>query len=328
MIRADFSKCNNLFLSYPKGFSNEYESLVPFYLKLFELIPNDIKLFVIVNNKKAETEIKSIFQHKPNLATILVNYWDEIWLRDCIGQSSDMGILKPIYSPNYCTLGEEKSYFQYLDKLSRRIIKSSINTLVTDIPLIIDGGNFVHNTEKVFLTDKVIEDNQGKNVKQILMDYTGLDAIIVKRSYYDVLGHLDGYMAFKDKDTLFVSEYPNLSYLKQDIKYINNLKSIALDAGFKVISIFDRPIDEPINCICKGKNTRSCLYSARGVYVNYIRFNNYIIMPEYSLPKNSELEYNWTNRKIFESYGFKVLSINCDQLSKLGGSLHCVSFQY
>jgi hypothetical protein len=42
MIRADFSKSTNLFLAYPKGFSNEYESLVPFYDQLIELIPRDI----------------------------------------------------------------------------------------------------------------------------------------------------------------------------------------------------------------------------------------------------------------------------------------------
>jgi len=27
------------------------------------------------------------------------------------------------------------------------------------------------------------------------------------------------------------------------------------------------------------------------------------------------------------NYGFDVLSINCDQLAKFGGSLHCISFQ-
>lgn len=327
MIKADFSKCNNLFLSYPKGFLNEYEALVPFYDKLIELIPWDINLVVIVNTKKVQQEIKAKFSHKTNFETVLINYWDEIWLRDCMGQPSDNGIFKPIYSPNYCTLGGEKKYFQYLDKLSRRIINNSIDAQIIDIPLIIDGGNFVHNTKKVFLTNKVIEDNPGKDVINIIEQYTAMEAIVVERNYYDVMGHIDGYMAFKDEETVFISEYPDLSHLKQDTKYVNMLKSAAENNGFKVIPMFDRPIDEPVKCNCKGKKTRSCLYSARGVYVNYIRLNNYIIMPEYTIPHNSKIEYNWMNKKLLLSYGFDVLTINCDELAKLGGSLHCISFQ-
>lgn len=327
MIKADFSKCNALFLSYPKEFSNEYESLVPFYNDLIELIPNDIPLFVIVNKKKVGNELKAIFSHKSNVQVVPINYWDEIWLRDCMGQPTEAGILKPIYSPNYCTLGKEGKYFQYLDKLSRRIIDQSVGINITDLPLVIDGGNFVHNTKKVFLTNKVIEDNPGKDVEAIIKDYTGLEAIIVERNYYDVMGHIDGYLAFKDENTLFVSEYPELAYLKQDIKYVQMLKSVAEDNGFKVVPMFDRPIDEPIYCNCKGKKTRSCLHSAKGVYVNYIRFNNYIIMPEYTIPKSSKIEYNWMNKKLLHSYGFDVLTINCDQLAKFGGSLHCISFQ-
>jgi agmatine/peptidylarginine deiminase len=327
-MKADFSKCKKLFLSYPRGFKNEYETLVSFYDQLIELIPSDINLVVIVNTKKAEQYIKATFRHKSNLETVIVNYWDEIWLRDCMGLAAADRVIKPIYSPKYCTLSNENKYFEYLNKLVSRILSNTITTNIIDMPLNIDGGNFVHNTKTVFLTEKVIEDNPGKDVRQVIKNYTNLEAIIVDRNYYDVLGHLDGYMAFKDESTLFISEYPNLSYLKQDTKYVKELKLIAENAGFNVVPIFDRPIDEPVHCSCKGKKTRSCLYSARGVYVNYIRFNNYIIMPEYSIPKNSEIEYNWTNRKLFESYGFEVLNINCDLLSKLGGSLHCISFQY
>lgn len=321
MIKADFSKCKKLFLSYPKGFLNEYETLTPFYDGLIELIPEDVNLFLITNTKKVQQELRGKFSHKSNIEIIVINYFDEIWLRDCMGIAADGKILKPIYSPNYCTLSKETKYFQYLNKLVRRFFSDLGMSNIVDVPLSIDGGNFVHNTKKVFLTAKVVEDNPGKDVKRIIKDYTGLDAIIVDRSYYDVLGHIDGYMAFRDEDTLFVSEYPNLPYLKQDIKYVKMLRSVAESNGFKVIPVFDMPIDEPVHCNCKGKKTRSCLYSARGVFVNYIRFNNYIIMPEYTIPQNSSVEYNWMNRKIFESYGFDVLSINCDQLAKFGGSI-------
>jgi hypothetical protein len=69
------------------------------------------------------------------------------------------------------------------------------------------------------MTEKVYEDNPGKDVEKIIKQYTGLDAIVVGRSYYDVIGHTDGYMAFKDKDNIFISEYPTLPHLKRDIEY-------------------------------------------------------------------------------------------------------------
>ncbi|WP_461449787.1 agmatine deiminase family protein [Mucilaginibacter sp.] len=326
-MTADFNKCKYLFLAYPKGFLNEYESLVPFYDQLIELIPKDINLILITSTKKVQQALTTKFRHKSNVEIIIINYFDEIWLRDCMGLTAGDKIFKPNYSPNYCTLKKEAKYYQYINMLTKRILSETFTSQIIEVPLNVDGGNFVHNTKKVFMTEKVYEDNPGKNIEKIIMDYTGLEAIIVNRSYYDVIGHTDGYMAFKDENTVFISEYPNLPYLKKDIEYVNMLKTMAVKNGFDVLPIYDHPIDEPIQCACKREKTRSCLFSATGVYVNYIRFNNYIIMPEYSLPVNSEIEYNWINKKWLESQGFDVLTINCDQLAKFGGSLHCISFQ-
>lgn len=327
MIKADFSKCNYLFLAYPKGFLNEYEILVPFYNELIQLIPRSINLLVITNTKKVQRELTSKFKHKPNLEIIVINYFDEIWLRDCMGVFANDKIFKFNYSPNYCTLSKETKYYRYIDKLAKRFLGEVFTSNIIEIPLNIDGGNFVHNTKKVFMTEKVYEDNPGKDVERIIKDNTGLDSIVVGKNYYDVIGHTDGYMAFKDEQTLFISEYPDVSYLKKDNQYVTMLKDVAIKNGFKVLPIFDCPVDEPVKCSCKGFDTRSCLFSARGVFINYIRFNDCIILPEYTMPVNSSIDYNWINRKILESQGFNVLSINCDPLAKFGGSLHCISFQ-
>jgi hypothetical protein len=267
MIKADFCKSNTLFLAYPKGFSNEYETFVTFYDKLIELIPSRVKLSVITNTKKVARELTDKFAHKPNVDTIVINYFDEIWLRDCMGVFAGDKIFKFNYLPNYCTLGKETKYFQYLNKLTKQALAKIFTSSIIEVPLNIDGGNFVHNTKKVFMTEKVYEDNPGKDVAQIIKDYIGLEAIIVNRSYYDVIGHTDGYMAFKDEETIFISEYPKLPYLKKDNEYVTMLKSVAKNSGLKVLPIFDHPIDEPIKCGCKSKKTRSCLFSASGVYV-------------------------------------------------------------
>jgi len=328
MVKADFSKSNHLFLSYPKGFSNDYESLVSFYDELIEIIPNDIHLFIITNTIKIKKTLQAKFRHKQNIDIVVINYWDEIWLRDCMGMFAENQFFKFNYSPNYCSLKNEVKYYKYINKYVKQIIAETASLPVIEIPLNIDGGNFVHNTKRAFMTEKVYEDNPGINVGQIISDYTGIEAIVVPQNPHDVIGHSDGYMAFKNEDTVFISEYQNQSFLKHDIAYINKLKSIAIKNSFNVLPLFDNPVNESINCACKNKKTRSCLYSARGLYINYIRFNNYVIMPEYTLPSNSDVEYNWVNKRWLNSQGFNVIGINCDQLAKFGGSLHCISFQY
>lgn len=327
MIKTDFGKSNHLFLSYPKGFFNEYETLTPFFDQLIELIPKDIHLIVIVNKQSIKRELLNKFSHKGNIEVLVVNYWDELWLRDCMGIFAGDKIYKPQYMPNYCGLKNEGKYYQYVNKLTKRILTEVYSSYIVNIPLNIDGGNFVHNGNKVFLTEKVCEDNPGKDVEKIIEDYTGLLTIVVGRSCYDVIGHTDGYMAFKDESTLFISEYPKLPYLKKDNEYVQTLKSIALNNGFNVLPIFDRPVDELISCACKAKKTRSCLFSASGIYVNYIRFNDCIIMPEYKMPANCNVDYNAINKEWLTDQGFNVLGINCDHLATFGGSLHCISFQ-
>jgi agmatine/peptidylarginine deiminase len=89
--------------------------------------------------------------------------------------------------------------------------------------------------------------------------------------------------------------------------------------------MYDRPIYETAYCGCK-KNS-ACFYSARGNYINFLRINNLIILPEYTLATKKETDYyNKVNQEILERLGFEIKRINCDLLSKLGGVLHCISF--
>jgi len=207
MTRTDFHKTNHLFLSYPKKFYNEYERLIPFFDQLIEKIPNEIHVFAIVTTNIVAQEIKYKFSHK-NIDAIVIKDWDEIWLRDCMGIAKGVEIIKPIYYPNYCTLKSYWNYFKEINKLSRQIINESLSLNITDLPLILDGGNFVNNNTKVFITDKIADDNPGKRIKEMLFDYCGLESIIIKKNHYDVIGHSDGYMAFKDDETVFISRYP------------------------------------------------------------------------------------------------------------------------
>lgn len=77
------------------------------------------------------------------------------------------------------------------------------------------------------------------------------------------------------------------------------------------------------------KKRSGCYSVSKGIYVNNIILNDTVILPQYSLPTKRETEYyNKTNTEIYTKLGFKVETVNCDNLSQFGGSLHCLSFVY
>lgn len=330
---TDYSKVNNLLLAYPERFYNEYESLTSFYESLIDIIPNSIQLWVISNNQSSIQKLNQKFHYK-KMNVIGLRGWDEIWLRDCIGFKKGKELIKPYYHPNYCEMAGPGFYNYYykINKLSKIIIKECITDKVINLPLKLDGGNFVNNNSIALLTDKVIADNRelSKNeIVSIIKDFTGLQAIILPKSPNDAVGHLDSNLAFATANKACISNYPSLPFLKQDIEFLYKIRAALEEEKIEVFEIQDRPIDEAVICNCYRKTKKACFSTARGTYLNFLRLNNTVILPEYTLPTQKETKYyNSINKEILENQGFEVLSINCDQLAKKGGVLHCISYAF
>ncbi len=329
MAKADYQEMTKILLAYPERFYNGYDELVPFYDELISLIPNDFETWVITNNNQSIQKLEEFFSHK-RIKILGLKGWDEIWLRDCIGINNFNSIIKPEYFPNYCTSGSSRDYFRKINGLTRTIIKECLNKEIRPIKLRLDGGNFVCNDEIAFITDKVLEQNDiytENEILEIISKATDLKPLIVERNKCDVIGHTDAYLSFIDKKRVLLSNYPSFPFLKHDIDFINHLDEQLKAEGIERIKFYDRPIDEGAICFCKGKSSKPCFYSARGNYINFLRINNLIILPEYTLPSKRESDYyNKTNQEILEGIGFEVRRINCDSLSKFGGVLHCISF--
>jgi agmatine/peptidylarginine deiminase len=331
MITTDFSLVSNLFLAYPDGFQNEYEELVSFYDKVITKIPPEINLFIIVNNLKAKERLKHKFPKK-QIEIVIEDSWDEIWLRDVLGIIKDDYIIKPQYEPNYCNYVLANRNLRQLNNGAIRLAEEYIKMGVIQLPLKFDGGNFVANQNFAFMTDKVLSDNKitQKEVVTIIKDSLGLIPIIVPSNKGDVLGHIDGYMSFLDEETICITEYPKMEIFKNDNDYSNILRGICHDLNFRTITINDRPLNYSIKCECElQKERKCCTYTANGNYINFLRLNNTIILPEYTLTTLKEtIYYNNINEEILSNLGFQVIKINCDTLAQHGGSLRCLSFTF
>jgi agmatine/peptidylarginine deiminase len=331
MIKTEFSKVNDLFLAYPKGFEDISDKVVSFYQKLIGIIPNDIRQFIIVNNEPAGKEIKALYPKK-NIEVIEVRNFNEIWLRDIMGFNTGINrIYRPIFKPDYYNEIYDQEYLDLIETQVKQIFMRSIGAEVVELPLILDGGNLITNGEIGFVTDKVIKQNpeMAIYIGKILHDYLGIETIMVKSNKKDKLAHTDGYMNFLNKETLCISQYPDIDFLKDDRIYANELYKMAKSLDLKIIPIYDRPVAEKAVEGSEPLNSKpgNCLYSARGVFVNFLILNDTIILPEYTIPSyKKEMDYNAVNRQALTNMGYNVIMINCDDLARLGGSLHCISF--
>ena len=328
MEHTDYDSVTKILLSYPERFYNGYDELVPFYDELIALIPNNIEIGIITNNNQSIKKLEKKFSHK-KIEFLGLKGWDEIWLRDCIGFNAKEHIVKPRYHPNYCKQSSDYDYYRKVNGLSKTIVRNFLKKDVVDMKLIIDGGNMVCNEQAVYLTDKVYGDNgiySNNEVDSIIRTFTGLEPIIIKNNKSDAIGHMDAYLSFIDNERAFIAEYPSFPFLKNDIDFIKLLDKEVASNGIERITLYDRPVDEVAVCGCMNK-AKPCFYSARGNYLNFLRLNKTIILPEYILPTKKETQYyNITNQEIFEGLGFEVLRINCDVLGKFGGVLHCISY--
>ncbi|RYD57629.1 MAG: hypothetical protein EOP56_07575 [Sphingobacteriales bacterium] len=329
-IQTDYSKVDTVLIAYPQGFNNEFEELVPFYDLLLTKIPFDINILVVVNSKSARERLKLKFKNR-KLEILVFEEWDDIWMRDIIGIGINQSIVKPLYDCTYCNYLRANRNFNKLNSITEILIKDHLKKELVKVPLKLDGGNMILNSKYAFITKKIFQDNGDiteEEVLDILNQRLGITPIIVPSNTGDSLGHIDGYLAFLNDETIAVVEYPKMDVFKNDNLYSSTLVKYCNDLTLRVVKIQERPISQAIACECDmQKSKKYCCYSSIGNYINYLRINNTIILPEYTLPTLKEtVYYNNTNEEELSNLGFQVIKINCDILGRHGGSLRCLSY--
>lgn len=320
MIKTDFSKITELYLIYPENLKEgdcDYNELTDFYDDLISIIPVEIKLIILVKTKKIGDKIKN---HRANLEYVVNSELKSIWLRDFAGFNMGDKIIKPRFRPKYywgapiCIADEINENMKF--------IHSIINIDMVTLPLIWDGGNLVTNGKIGFITERIIEDNKKnfseKQIKDIIEKNLNFKPILLPVLKDDKIAHSDGYLSFVNEKTILLSEYPS-NWFQNEIDYVNDIKKILKSQGFEnTIRIKESPVKDDPYC--------NELSSAKGIYINFLRLNNTIILPIYKYEKSEDNQYNVINKKILSDLGFDVITINCDKLAKFGGVLHCISF--
>jgi agmatine/peptidylarginine deiminase len=321
MIKTDFSKVERLLLIYPAGIIEDqydYNALIPLYDELISLVPEDIEVILLCKSPQPISKFNKLRQ---NLKCVVIDKLQTIWLRDIAGFNCGDSIVKPIFRPKYY-----KGSFRKANTINRQmeVIHKILRKKLVKIPIIWDGGNLVTNGKFGLITDRLFEDNprlQETEISEMIENHLHIKPIFVHQPSNDPLAHLDGYLAFIDEQTAVVGNYPD-SWYEYEKKYVEKLSRLLAEQGIEVVHISENPEDK----FYFGTNQAGGIPSAKGIFVNFLQINGLYIVPEYSLETDDEgMDYNLQARKTLETFG-KVISINCDELGRYSGVLHCISF--
>jgi agmatine deiminase len=175
--------------------------------------------------------------------------------------------------------------------------------------LILDGGNIVSLGRQVALTDKVYKENPWYTRYQVRSklheDLESDHMVIIPKEPYDVIGHADGVIRMIEEGIVLINEYRLIPYYRD--KLVETLQDAGLEFEFM----------PHIYTPSKGD-----LPSAVGIYLNYLRVGNLIIVPVFGLPEDETAVYRIED--LFPHATVKA--VRAEELAEEGGVFNCISW--
>ena len=295
------------------------------YGDIAKAINGKVPLFGIVSDEsqaKAGNELIKNLGLKPESMRFIINQADSIWIRD--------------YAPFVLRYDEENTFmvdakYRTRDQLEARKkddlmgvrFAKMFDLPVRSIPLVLEGGNFISNGDGLLLTSaKTLQVNkEGKaaysdpQLVSMFHDYLGVDGVFaVAPLQGEPNGHIDMFMTMVAKNIAVIGEIPptedptNSARLNETARFVSTISTSAGPIQVKRIPMPPK----------WGEDWRS--------YTNVIFANGILLMPSFS-DVDPSLEQRAV--QVYQSVlppGWIVKKINCDNLVKLHGQLHCISY--
>jgi len=230
----------------------------------------------------------------------------DIWCRDFMPiQVSETSFCQFVYQPDY--LRE----FRHLITPSERCRLPFMQNYRQE-PLLLDGGNVVASQSKVILTDKIFTDNpsiERPRLQARLEEVFQAECILIPKEPYDAVGHSDGVVRFVAEDRVLVNDYFGV-----DSAYGTRLRSLLEKKGLEVETL---PMFQE-----KAHHRPGDLPSAVGLYINYLRVGDVVVVPAFGRPED-EAALEKVHAVMPDA---RVFQLPCRSLAEEGGVLNCVSW--
>ncbi len=207
----------------------------------------------------------------------------------------------------------DSAYLHDLKLLHTRSDVDSICRAIKIFPLkseiILDGGNVVKSFGKAIISNIVFKDNPQieKNhlIRKLENELQVEQIIFIPWDESDCTGHADGMVRFFDRDTVLINDWSD-----ETIEFQSSFEAALHNAGLHCIEVPYNPYQNKSNI------------DATGAYINFLQMENVIILPVFGTADDEKAV------KIFEEIfsGQTITTIPCKEISKLGGVLHCISW--
>lgn len=264
------------------------------------------RLFVSDLLEKSEPDLFSWLQSLSGLALESVPGTSDIWCRDYMPvQLDDCRFCQFVYSPDY--LHGYESLITPPEKCRLPFMQD-----VCQEPIVLDGGNVVASRTTVILTDKLYRENR-KIKKAVLQrrleQIFQTKCIVIPSQSGDDVGHSDGVVRFVSEGLVFMNDYS-----ATDPAYGAKLRTLLERNGLMVETL---PMFEE-----DASRRQDDLPSAVGLYINYLRVGDVVVVPGYGRPEDAAaLE---KVRQVMPNAS--VYQVPCRRLAEKGGVLNCISW--
>ena len=229
----------------------------------------------------------------------------DIWCRDYMPvQLSENSFCQFTYRPDYL------KGFEHLITLPDRCRLPFMEKYHVE-PIVLDGGNIVVSGTKVILTEKVYAENptvERPRLRSRLEELFQADCIVIPKEPFDPIGHADGMVRFVAENRVLMNDYSTL-----DPVFGAKLRVLLERSGLQVETL---PMFE------EKESRRGDIPSAVGLYTNYLRVGNVVVLPEYDRPEDQaalqKVQQVMPDTKVFQ--------VPCRRLAEQGGVLNCISW--
>lgn len=324
----EYAKVKKLFLVSPYLVRKEEEYWKEFVglIKCISETQNlPLEIVVVCNcedslNYTKENLEKEIILKENIKITYFETLVSDVWIRDyfIIGNAIDLDInekylIRAIYNPSY------NKYFSPIDDAAGNYLTDNFGFGFKQFPFRLDGGNcivsddYIICSEKLFTenidicTKKEIEEFFEKNVKQKLI-CVGVEGL-------DVVGHTDCIIRFLDNKTILLPMYP--TQYRVDNRYIISVKNELRKQIKSDITI------EYLPSYLSDEVNDDNIFSAEGIYLNYLRINDVIYFPSFDDDNYYQNEVLKKMNKINNKLRYKFIKLQNYAIQ--GGCLNCIS---
>lgn len=300
----------------------------------------ECKVIVICNNATAVVNYLNAFGVDTVNVQLIEDFYNSVWMRDYGAPSIYSNDVDSLYLIDWLYNRPRP-----LDDRIPRVLSEFTNlplyaTTSQPYDLVNTGGNFMTDGQGTAFASKLILAENGANgvfntsiksesdIDAIMENFMGIDHFVKTDMLpFNSINHIDMYMKLLNEETLLVGKYPagvadgpqieaNLQYIQQNMTSVFGSPYHIIRVPMPPDTCGNYPDYQGVSCL-----TNDIYQGHYRTFTNLVFVNKTVLVPTYTW------QYDTTALRILKNAlpGYKIVGINCNEMIKYGGALHCIT---